>query len=72
MNEGGAEKLYTVRVSEHVVNLGVAVIARAPDALIDPLFLGSLDENDVQGYAGTPVNVNGFMFDYQSTTRRRR
>src|SRR5207247_1136748 len=24
---------------------------------------GSLDENDVQGYAGTPVDVNDFTFD---------
>ena len=30
-----------------------------------PLFLGSQDENDVQGYPGTPVNVNSLMFDYR-------
>ena len=28
--------------------------------------LGSHDENDVQGYAGTPVNVNGLTFDYRA------
>ena len=37
-----------------------AVVVRDRHARsIDPWFLGSLDENDVQGYAGTPVNVNG-------------
>ena len=28
--------------------------------------LGSKNENDVQGYAGLPVNVNGLMFDYRA------
>jgi hypothetical protein len=26
--------------------------------------LGSPDENDVQGYAGTPVNVNNLTLDF--------
>ena len=29
-----------------------------------PWLLGSLDENNVQGYGGTPVNVNGYMPDF--------
>ena len=29
-----------------------------------PWLLGSKDENDVQGYAGTPVNVNPLTIDY--------
>jgi hypothetical protein len=32
--------------------------------VIDPWFLGSLDENDVQGEAGTPVDINPLTFDY--------
>jgi hypothetical protein len=64
-NEDGAEQVYTVRVSEHAANAGVAVLASAPDALVEPWFLGSLNENDVQGYPGTPVNVNGLTFEYQ-------
>ena len=64
-NEDGAEQVYTVRVSEHVANAGTAVIASAPDALVEPWFLGSLNEDDVQGYPGTPVNVNGLTFEYQ-------
>ena len=54
-----------MRVNEHVVNVGVSVVAIGAGALIDPWFLGSLNENDVQGYAGTPVNVNGLTFEYQ-------
>ncbi|MFL5924148.1 MAG: S8 family serine peptidase [Gaiellaceae bacterium] len=64
-NEDGAEQVYTVRVSEHVANAGVAVVAAEPDTLIEPWFLGSLNEDDVQGYQGTPVNVNGLTFEYQ-------
>jgi hypothetical protein len=65
MNEGGAERLYVTHVSRPVANVGVAVTSYAPSAaLVHPWFLGSQDENDVQGYAGTPVNVNSYMLDY--------
>ena len=43
----------------------MAVAASAPGALVEPWFLGSLNEDDVQGYPGTPVNVNGLTFEYQ-------
>jgi hypothetical protein len=66
MDEGGAEKLYTTLVKKAIVNLGVAVIARSSNSLIDPFFLGSPDQNDVQGDAGTPVNVNAYMFDFHA------
>ena len=64
-NEDGGERVYTVRVSEHAANAGVAVVASEPNALVEPWFLGSLNEDDVQGYAGTPLNVNGLTFEYQ-------
>jgi subtilisin family serine protease len=64
-NEDGAEHVYTMRVSEHVANAGVAVLAQSDNALVEPWFLGSLSEDDVQGYPGTPVNVNGLTFEYQ-------
>jgi hypothetical protein len=65
MDEGGAEQLYYTHVTQPVANIGVAVTSFAPaDALVHPWFLGSQDENDVQGYAGTPVNVNSYMLDY--------
>jgi hypothetical protein len=66
MKESGAEHLYWTRISVPTVNFGVAVQLQSANSLIDPWVLGSPDENDVQGYAGTPVNVNGLMFDYRA------
>jgi hypothetical protein len=64
MNETGAETLYVTSIDRPVANLGVAVEAASAGSLIDPWFLGSPNERDVQGYAGTPVNVNELMFDF--------
>jgi hypothetical protein len=76
VDDDGRETVYAVDVGAQVVNMGVAVVQPPPDvgapiqsllfanAPIHPWLLGSLDENDVQGYAGTPVNVNGLMPDY--------
>ena len=64
VNEDGAETLYRIRLDEPAVNIGAAVIASSPGSLIHPWVLGSPDENDVQGYAGTPVNVNNLTVDY--------
>ncbi len=64
VNEDGGETLYRIRIDEPAVNVGAAVIASTPGSLIHPWFLGSPDENDVQGYAGLPVNVNSLTVDY--------
>jgi subtilisin family serine protease len=66
MDENGAEQLYVTHLNEPAANLGVSVLLSSAGSLIDPFFLGSPDENDVQGYAGTPVNANGLMFDYRA------
>ena len=66
MDEKGAETLYVMRVNNPVANAGVAVIAASRGALIHPWLLGSPDENDVQGYPGTPVNVNSLTFGYRA------
>jgi minor extracellular serine protease Vpr len=66
MDEKGAETLYVMRVNDAVANAGVAVIASSQGALIHPWLLGSPDENDVQGYSGTPVNVNALTFGYRA------
>jgi subtilisin family serine protease len=67
VTESGAEQLYVLRVDQAVANAGAAVIAQSPGSLIHPWLLGSPDENDVQGFTGTPVNVNpislSFPFD---------
>ena len=63
MNEDGSEHLYYTDINQPVVNFGVSLLASSTGALIDPFVLGSKDENDVQGYTGTPTNVNGLTFD---------
>ena len=76
VNDDGREKVYTLDIARQAVNAGV-VIDRpqlkldAPitsilssNAPIHPWFLSSLDENDVQGYSGIPVNSNGLMPDF--------
>ena len=64
VNEDGAETLYRIRIDEPAVNVGAAVIFSSPGSLVHPWLLGSQDENDVQGYAGTPVNVNNLTVDF--------
>jgi hypothetical protein len=64
MSEPGAEKLYYVHVNQPVANVGVAVVASSPGSLVEPWFLGSRNENDVQGYTGTPVNANSLTRNY--------
>ncbi len=63
MNEDGAEHLYFTEVNQPIVNFGVSILASSPGALIDPFVLGSKDENDVQGYAGIPTDVNALTYD---------
>jgi hypothetical protein len=65
MREDGAERLYVLRLNDPAANLGVSVIDATDGAQIDPFVLGSKSEADVQGYAGTPVDVNPLTFDYR-------
>ncbi len=65
IHEDGAEQLYVLRITKPVANAGAAILAQSPGALVHPWLLGSPDENDVQGYAGTPANVNSLSLDYQ-------
>jgi subtilisin family serine protease len=64
VQEDGAERVYVTQIGEPVINFGVAVVTSTPGSFVDPWLLGSLDENDVEGYAGTPANVNSFTFNY--------
>jgi minor extracellular serine protease Vpr len=64
MVENGAEKVYGTFIDRPAVNAGVAVVSETPGARVDPFYLGALDENTVQGFAGTPVNVNALTPEY--------
>jgi len=76
VSDDGKETVYALDLPRQAVNAGVVVVRPAPkinasitsllssNAPIHPWFLGSLDENDVLGYAGIPVNVNGLMPDF--------
>jgi minor extracellular serine protease Vpr len=66
MVQDGAEQLYSTTITRPVANFGVSVVAASEGAVIDPWVLGSRDENDVQGAAGTPVNVNSLTFGYRA------
>jgi minor extracellular serine protease Vpr len=63
MQEVGAEHVYSLDLRKPVANAGVSVLLQT--GVVDPFFLGSLDENSVQGYAATPVDVNGLTYDYE-------
>jgi subtilisin family serine protease len=64
MVEDGAETLYQTSIPNvPLINFGVSVLESSSNALIDPFVLGSKDENDVQGYAGTPTNINDLTLD---------
>ena len=76
VNEDGRETVYSLDIPRQAVNAGVVVTR--PNIRVDadirslfssnmpihPWFLGSLDENDVLGYAAIPVNANGSMPDF--------
>ncbi|MBA3562139.1 MAG: S8 family serine peptidase [Actinobacteria bacterium] len=76
VNDDGKETVYTLDIAKQAVNAGVVVERPAlrldasitallsSNAPIHPWFLSSLDENDVQGYSGIPVNSNGLMPDF--------
>jgi hypothetical protein len=63
MDQNGAERVYVTHVNDPVANVGVSILDASPGSVVDPWMLGSRDENDVQGYAGTPVDVNDLTFD---------
>jgi subtilisin family serine protease len=63
--ESGGEKLYYVHTNQPVANLGVAIVGASAGSLVEPWFLGSRNENDVQGYAGTPVDANVLTAGYR-------
>jgi minor extracellular serine protease Vpr len=65
MDESGGEKLYSFHISQPVANAGAAIVGVSAGALVEPWLLGSRNENDVQGYPGTPVNANVLTNGYR-------
>jgi hypothetical protein len=64
MVEDGSEKVYVTSVNEPAANAGVSVISQTPGARADTFYLSGLDENTVQGFAGTPDDVNALTNHY--------
>jgi minor extracellular serine protease Vpr len=64
MNEIGAETVYVTSLNRPAVNIGVSILAQDSGAAIDPWYLGAQDENTVQGFAGTPIDVNALTYSY--------
>jgi subtilisin family serine protease len=64
MLEDGSETVYETFIDRPAVNAGVAVIEETAGARVDPFYLGAQDENTVQGFAGTPVDVNALTPGY--------
>jgi len=64
MEETGSETIYATSIDKPVANLGVAIQSATAGSLVHPWLLGSPNERDVQGYSGTPVNVNELMYDF--------
>jgi minor extracellular serine protease Vpr len=64
MLEDGKEHVYVTAVNEPAANAGVSIIEQPPGTLADPFYLSGPDESTVQGFAGTPVDVNALTNDY--------
>jgi minor extracellular serine protease Vpr len=64
MSEDGAEKLYVTSLARPAVNIGVSILDRANGVRIDPFYLGAKDESTMQGFAGTPADVNALTYNY--------
>ena len=64
MVENGNEKVYVTSVNEPAANAGVSIVSQTSGARADTFYLSALDENTVQGFAGTPDDVNTLTSDY--------
>jgi hypothetical protein len=66
MVEDGAETVYVTSVDRPAANAGVSVVQKTAGSQIDPFYLAAPDESTVQGFTGTPVDVNALTYDYLS------
>jgi subtilisin family serine protease len=61
----GPERVFGVRLTKRVANLGVVVLRRGRSSRVEPRVVAGLDENRLTGYAGLPVNHNPYMDEFR-------
>src|SRR5262249_39778774 len=66
MDEVGRERVFEQTISKRAANAGVSILKKSRGSRLDPFYMSSVDENDVQGFAGTPINVNSLMDEFLS------
>jgi Subtilase family len=57
----GPEKVFRVRLSRPVANMGVAILSRAASARVEARVVSAGDENRQTGYAALPLNLNPYL-----------
>ena len=56
----GPERVYRLRLTKRVANLGVVITQRGRTSRVEPRVVAGFDENRLTGYAGLPVNHNPY------------
>ena len=56
----GPERVYRLRLTKRVANLGVVITQRGRASRVEPRVVAGFDENRLTGYAGLPVNHNPY------------
>ncbi len=61
----GPERVFRVRVTRRVANLGVVIVQHARGVTVEPRIVAGVDENRLTGYAGLPVNHNPYLDEFR-------
>ncbi len=64
----GPEQLFRVTLSRAAANFGVVLTARPNGSRVEPRVILAGDENRLTGYAGLPVNLNPYLFQFGAPT----
>jgi subtilisin family serine protease len=60
----GPERVFRVRLSRPVANIGVAILSRAAGVQLEARVVSAGDENRQTGYAALPLNLNPYLADF--------
>jgi subtilisin family serine protease len=60
----GPERVYALRITRKVANVGVVVTSRGPGSGVEPRMVAGLDENRLTGYAALPFNSNPYLDEF--------